>query len=285
MDVRKFVLSYYKDATDDFHINEITRPRGALTLHTHDYFQIYYLKSGSITHHIEGASAEMKPGDVFIIPPNLPHYISATPEHLRFYSISFAPKYLDTMVSTNRFIADFIHYISDADSRVIAPSFSLGEGDIDTVDMLVIKIMNEFYSENTAKENVIHSAVALLLTVLARSYFESDCASIKLRSDREVIAHCLGYIKNHLEDDITLTNMARMMAMSRTAFCDAFHRVTGEPFKSYLNRLKIEKAKELLRAGESVECAARLVGFKDPSTFYRNFKKISGIPPGKYKKT
>jgi len=284
MDVRKFVLSYYKDATDDFHINEITHPKGALTLHTHDYFQIYYLKSGSIIHHIGNGNAEMKPGDVFIIPPNLPHYIKATAEHLRFYSISFTQKFMGDITDTNKFVADFIHYISNADSSIISPSFSLNESDIDMVDMLVTKTMSEFSSDNIAKENVIRSSVALLLTIFARSYFEKRCESIKLRSDREAIAHCLGYIKNHLAEDISLSEMAKRTAMSRTAFCETFHRVTGETFKCYLNRLRIEKAKEALRTGESVENTARLTGFSDPSTFYRNFKKTVGISPGKYKR-
>lgn len=285
MDIRKFVLSYYRDATDDFYINEITHPKGALTLHTHDYFQIYYLKSGSINHHVGDGSANMKPGDVFIIPPNLPHYIRAAAEHLRFYSISFAPKFLDGITDSNKFVADFIHYISSAESRDITPCFSLNEGDTDTVDTLVSKIISEFYSDNIAKENVIRASVGLLLTVFARSYFENRCESIKLRSDREAISHCLGYIRNHLSEDISLSEMARRTAMSRTAFCETFRRVTGETFKSYLNRLRVERAHEALRGGESVENAARLSGFSDPSTFYRNFKRIVGISPGKCKIT
>ena len=49
MDIKKFVLSYYSNATEDFHINEITKPGEALSLHNHEYYQIYYLKSGRLT--------------------------------------------------------------------------------------------------------------------------------------------------------------------------------------------------------------------------------------------
>lgn len=52
MNVKKFVLSYYSNATADFHIKEITKPQEALSLHNHDYYQIYYLKSGRLIHHL-----------------------------------------------------------------------------------------------------------------------------------------------------------------------------------------------------------------------------------------
>ncbi len=282
MDIKKFVLSYYKNATDDFHINEIMRPKGALVLHTHDYFQIYYLKSGSIIHHLEGDTATLNPGDVFIIPPNLPHYIETSREPIRFFSISFTAGFLSGIADSNKFVADFMHYINDADRRSIAPSFTLFNDDIPFTDALVAKIMSEFGGDNIAKETLIRASVGLLLTVFARSYFAQRSESIRLRSEREAIAHCLGYIENHLSESISLSDVAKMSAMSRSTFCRAFRRVTGETFKSYLNRIRIERASELLREGESVETVARLTGFNDPSTFYRNFKKQTGITPRKF---
>ena len=281
MDLRKFLLSYYTDATENFHIKKITQPRGALSLHTHDYFQIYYLKSGRIVHHHEGGEAELHPGDFFIIPPNLPHYIETSSEQILFYSISFTQPFLAGIADTNKFIADFIHYITEADSKAIAPAISLKGDDAGLADSLVLKIMSEFHSQSTAKENVIRSSVGLILTLFARCYFDEGGESIRPRSDRDAIEHCLVYIKNHLAEDISLTEMARKTAMSRTVFCSTFKRVTGETFKGYLNRIRIEKAITLLRSGESVECTARMCGFSDPSTFYRNFKKRTGVAPGK----
>ena len=75
MNIKKFVLSYYSNATEDFYIKEITKPREALSLHSHEYYQIYYVKSGKLIHLLENNSAELKARDVFIIPPNMPHCI------------------------------------------------------------------------------------------------------------------------------------------------------------------------------------------------------------------
>ena len=98
MDIKEFVLSYYSNATESFHIKEITEPHEALSLHSHGYYQIYYLKSGRLIHHLENACAELVARDVFIIPPNLPHYVEKASSEVCFYSISFMPEYIAEIV-------------------------------------------------------------------------------------------------------------------------------------------------------------------------------------------
>jgi AraC-type DNA-binding domain-containing proteins len=52
----------------------------------------------------------------------------------------------------------------------------------------------------------------------------------------------------------------------------------------YLNRIRTEKAKELLNdEGVNIYEVSKNVGFNDVSTFIRTFKKYEGITPGKYK--
>ena len=284
MDVRKFVLSYYKDATEVFHINEVTQPRGALSLHNHDYFQIYYLKTGKIIHYLEHSSAELSAGDVFIIPPNLTHRIETSSQDIRFYSISFMPEFIEDISSGNKFIKDFIHYLKQLTKENIPPSLTLEDDDALFADSLVQKIMKEFLSDKSGKDAVIKSAMGLLLSIFARCYFDEKCESIKIRSEREAIIHCIAYIDNHLSDDITLKDMAKKTAMSKTAFCKAFSSVVGETFKKYLNRKRVEHAACMIKSGKSATAAAHLSGYSDFSTFYRNFKEVYGVSPSEYSK-
>ncbi len=283
MDVRKFVLSYYSNATEDFHINEITKPKGALTLHCHEYFQIYYLKEGKITHHLENSFAELCAGDVFIIPPNLPHYIQSSCADLRFYSISFMPSFISEIESGSKFVKDFVHYLDEFARENIPPSLTLEGDDALFADALVQKMMREFSGERTGKDALIKSSLGLLLSIFARAYFDEKCQSIKIRSEREAIMHCITYLNNHFSEEITLDQIAKKTAMSKTAFCKSFNAVVGETFKKYLNRQRIECAARLIKSGESISLAARRSGYTDFSTFYRNFKRIYGVSPGEYK--
>lgn len=283
MDIKKFVLSYYSNATEDFHINEITKPVEALSLHKHEYYQIYYLKSGRLIHHLETGSAELKAGDVFIIPPNLPHYIETASKDLRFYSISFMPSYIAENIKTNKFVADFIHSITDLSQEGVEPSLTLMSEDIALADALVSKIMQEFPGNMTGKDAMIKSSLSLLLSIFARAYIDERFENMRFASEREAILHCLGYIKNHLSEQITLDEMAKRTAMSKSSFCESFRKITGQTFKSYLNRERVEAAAALIKSGNLVLKAAMELGYKDPSTFYRNFKKYFGVSPSEYK--
>ena len=283
MDIKKFVLSYYSNATESFHIKEITKPRAALSLHNHDYYQIYYLKSGKLIHHLEAVSAELKAGDVFIIPPSLPHYIETASKDLCFYSISFMPSYIAENVRSNKFVADFIHGITDLSSEGAVPSLTLRSEDIALADTLVLKIMQEFSGNMIGKDVLIRSSLSLLLSVFARAYLDEQFENIRFASEREAILHCLGYIKNHLSEQMTLHEMAKRTAMSKSSFCESFRKITGETFNKYLNRERVEAAAALIKSGKLVFEAAMEVGYGDSSTFYRNFKKHFGVSPSEYK--
>ena len=89
MDVKRFVLSYYKNAESNFHITRISSPKEALHNHSHNYFQIYYVISGKLTHHLESRTADLTAGDIFILPPDQPHYIETPDGEVDFYSLSF----------------------------------------------------------------------------------------------------------------------------------------------------------------------------------------------------
>jgi len=72
--------------------------------------------------------------------------------------------------------------------------------------------------------------------------------------------------------------------MTPTYFSYIFKKETGENVSTYLNQVRIEKAKELLR-DETVKTyeVAYQVGFNDPNYFYVLFKKYTGCTPGEYR--
>lgn len=60
---------------------------------------------------------------------------------------------------------------------------------------------------------------------------------------------------------------------------------TGFTFSAYLQHLKIEKAKELLRVTSlSVHEIAQQMGYSDDAYFYRQFKKQTGVTPHVFRK-
>ncbi len=281
MDIKQFVLSYYSNATKDFHITKITAPSEALKLHSHSYFQVYYVIKGKIIHHIENNSATLTSGDVFVLPPDIPHYIEAS-EDVDFYSMSFMPDFFMGTHDGNKLIDDFLYYLKNATFEKIHPKLSLSYNNCIFVEPIFKRIMYEFESSNTGKSELIKECVSVLLSLFARVYFEEKADALNTTLKRNSILHCIEYINNHFDDDITLSEIIKLSAMSKTSFCTLFSSHTGQTFKNYLNNVRIKKATELISKGKKITNVSICCGYSDFSTFYRNFKKYMNMSPMEY---
>lgn len=284
MNVRKFVLSFYKNATEDFHITRIWAPKDALQLHSHNYFQVYYVISGRLTHHLENTTAELTAGDIFILPPNQPHYIETPGGEVDFYSLSFMPDYFQTVKEGNKLILDFLSYLQSEQAERIEPRISLSYEDTGFTEALLGRIFSEFSGNKTGKNEIIKESVSVLLSLFARVYFEENATALVAKENRQLVMHSIEYIKNHFDEELTLGEIVHRSAMSKTNFCTIFNSVTGMPFKEYLNRYRVERAAELIAAGEKISIAGAACGYSDFSTFYRNFKKYKEISPAEFAK-
>ncbi len=283
MDIKIFVLSFYENAADGFHIHRITQSTEAVKLHSHAYYQVYYVHSGKIIHHVQYAAAELSFGDVFILPPDVPHFIELPEETADFYSMSFMPDFFQGPEGSGRLVADFLHHLTASAAESIQPKISLPEEDIPFIETLFERILNEFSADRAGKKEIIQEYVSLFLSILARFYFEEQAESLRLQAKRETITHCIAYIQNHFDEDLTLAEIARRFAMSRTGFCSLFSSVTGTSFKNYLNGYRIQKACEMIRSGEKASNVGLLCGYSDYSTFHRNFKKFMTVSPAQYR--
>lgn len=78
---------------------------------------------------------------------------------------------------------------------------------------------------------------------------------------------------------------ARRSGLSPRTFHRRFSTATGHAPTAYLQRLRIEEAKRRLENGNvGVDAIAWEVGYEDPAFFRRLFKRLTGLPPGQYRK-
>ena len=71
MNIKNFVLSYYKNSIENFHIQKLDKVTEEQKPHTHEYFQIYFIAKGSLEHYVENESAHLNQGDMFYNPSRL----------------------------------------------------------------------------------------------------------------------------------------------------------------------------------------------------------------------
>ena len=78
----------------------------------------------------------------------------------------------------------------------------------------------------------------------------------------------------------SLEKLAKVSTMSRSNFAVKFTTEIGEPPIEYLNKLRIQNAKRLLKQGKyPISEVAEIVGFKSDRVFRNVFKKLTGVSP------
>lgn len=111
-----------------------------------------------------------------------------------------------------------------------------------------------------------------------------DLTSIATNNDKD-IENLTEWIKANFNKNITLKDMAKYISVSEHTLIRKFKKSTGELPNNYLQKLRVQKAKELLiNSTDSFEYIAYLVGYANPCAFRQLFKKMTNINPTEYRK-
>lgn len=136
--------------------------------------------------------------------------------------------------------------------------------------------------ENLNKEIDIYPLIGLMMIDfcdhIAKLNKPENCSSLT--------AAVLDDINRHLHGSLTVADIAERLHRSISYISHTFEQELHIPLKQYILQQKVKEAQYLL----SLECysiseISALLGFSSQSHFQTAFKKITGITPGKYKKT
>ncbi len=135
---------------------------------------------------------------------------------------------------------------------------------------------------------MIKANILRILTMLIRTYQDESKSEEMLKEKKYAmkrLEQAISYIDSHYSEKITLDEVAAAAYMSSNYFSSYFRKVTGISFSEYVTRIRISRARELLRdTDKSVTEIAMECGFHNISNFYRLYKKHVGKPPRDEKK-
>lgn len=123
---------------------------------------------------------------------------------------------------------------------------------------------------------------ARLLTLLADYLLESMVQKLDLGAYNRTLP-AKRMIELRYNEPISLKEMAQNCGMCEGSFRRAFAQVYGQPPIAYLLSFRVEKAKELLLMGLSLEEVAQRVGFSEANYLIRYFRKATGMTPGQFR--
>ena len=116
------------------------------------------------------------------------------------------------------------------------------------------------------------------------SQFQKAIAFIKDASQASPCQRICQYIDAHLDSPLKLESIADMFGYNSAYLGKLFAKETGEHFNTYLDRRRIELAKEHLKKGASILQTCELSGFTNTDYFTKKFKKYVGMLPSEYRK-
>jgi len=247
--------------------------------HNHDFYEMNVVLGGRGIHQIEGATFDVKKGDVFVIPPMTTHAYYNT-EHLEVYHILLKkdfirdnhaeaeriPGYLQLMeiepfLRQNGSSAMFLH-LNPMQLAEVRRDFKYIEGS------------GEFASDGflALKKHIAWKIIYLLSHLLLEQTVRGEKTSEAKYSQQ--ILDTLEYLHHHFSEKITVEHLAERVYLSRSTFLRNFQSVCGCSPMQYLNRCRTKKAMELLELSKMSKTEiAHFCGFYDLSHMKRSIKK------------
>lgn len=98
------------------------------------------------------------------------------------------------------------------------------------------------------------------------------------------ISQIVDFVSANYENEITLNEVAKQFGMSTCTLSKTFKKATGNTFTDFVNRIRINKACELLASSDRlISTICWEIGFNNIANFNRRFLKIKGMTPKEFR--
>ncbi len=155
---------------------------------------------------------------------------------------------------------------------------------IDSEKRNTVRIMRMTADQMIEKnENNVVGKELLLISCLYKLVYELYSAKNESPIERKEIQKAVKYIESNYLDEFEIEEVARKCGMCLSLFYKSFKECTGFTPIGYKNRLKIERAVELLEEKHySLDDISKMLNFCNQSYFIRLFKHFTGCTPKQF---
>jgi AraC-like DNA-binding protein len=112
---------------------------------------------------------------------------------------------------------------------------------------------------------------------LTATHVEQRRLSVQLGREGLVVRQVREYLQAHYAEDVSLAQLGALTSRSSFHLARAFSKTFGLPPHAYLESIRVQRARELLRSGTSVVDTALSVGYTDQAHFTHRFRRHTGI--------
>ena len=225
----------------------------------HEYSELLFCKSGSGKVIINGATIFLQKDQMVWIPPNYIHEYDFDDAELicAVFSNDYIPLFFEEL--GNRYFC-----VSAVDMAELSASIDMLPSLCEGSKLSVCGLLNSICAE-----------------VMTQAKFEAS-----RHEDGVLYQKVIEYISESYTQSIRLTQVAKEFGYNPKYLSHALHELTGVHFNHLVNFYRVNHAKRLLEKDSewSIAAIAAESGFDAINTFNREFKRLTGMTPGEYKK-
>ncbi len=185
------------------------------------------------------------------------------------------------------------HWIAANDFRTMFPKVNLVDDKIMTEEDGIytsggaysfLNLLLYIIEKYAGREMAVRTAKAFMIDIDRLRQSPFIMFEGQKTHDDEPIKKAQVFIENHVEDKITVDQLASMLALGRRNMERRFKKATANTVMEYIQRVKIEAAKKNLEIGrKNINEVMYEVGYADTKAFRSVFKRITGLSPVEYK--
>ncbi len=261
-------IKYLNSKTDaNFFQNYDTTP------HRHAYFELHLVTSGLQTYQINDVLYPVENGALLLIPPGMRHAIPYSTNVIEKFAISFFQDGDEDPAWA------WVWDILNAPSPLFIPS----DANFLSMFQIIMSIANE---EKKGWVEAIRNLVSVMICLLAQqqnpksdvhpaTYFDP---ALRIRSLEQ-------FIRDNLDLPLSASILANHLHISCRQLNRNVKQVRGVTLQKFVETIKFDVACQMLSdPAYSIPDICKRLGILDESSFSRFFKRISGVPPIRWRK-
>lgn len=231
-----------------------------------DHYLIHFVTEGKGTFEVGQHMYHVKKGQAFLICPNVITYYRA--DDLKPWSymwIGFAGHKAATYLQKANLDKDHLIFSYKIDAIISH-----------------IQQINAYNRLSPGRECIV---LGHLYAILGQMIEDAMLVDDDAEYHNDYVKEAKGYIDANYSRDVTVNDIAAYLSINRSYLYALFIEEIGQSPKTYLTQYRLQKAHELMKNPSlNIAQIARSVGYKDPLTFSKVFKKHFQMSPKHYRR-
>jgi AraC-like DNA-binding protein len=253
---------------------------------SHDFWELVYAAKGNLICMTDDQELILKEGEIIFHKPGVVHAHRADGKRApNVFIASFECKneairyFEDRRMSVDKSLIRFVFAIIEESKR----TFDLPYSDPD------LKKMKLLDAPALGGQQLIKNYLELLLISLMRDEVEKDSSEAvflqRERFDEKLSDRVIEYMKEHITERLSVSEVCEILHYNKSYVFRQFKKTTGSTLMAYFTRLKVQKAKEMLRETDmAISEISDALAFDSSNYFSKTFKKVTGYTPSTYRK-